>query len=303
MSTIQRLATPLPSQQQGASQATMVEQSRAVAEVHAAIVVAQQCPRNLDRATADMRRSCARPELAERAFYSYRRGGSAVTGPSVHLARELARCFGNFQSGVKELRRDDDARESEMVAWAWDVESNSRTEIGFMVPHRRDKTGGPVDLVDMRDIYENNANQGARRVREAILANLPPWFAEEAKTICHQTLAEGDGKTPLSERVASCIDGFKVMGVSEQQLADRIGQPTAAWTGVDIANLGVLYRSLTRGETTLADEFPQERVTVAEVQRNRPKAGQAPTPPEGVPAQPAQQIEEPPGWEPKGEQS
>ena len=35
--------------------------------------------------------SCRMQFLAERAFFRYNRGGSAVTGETVHLARELAR--------------------------------------------------------------------------------------------------------------------------------------------------------------------------------------------------------------------
>lgn len=45
---------PLPVPAGGITQTTAVEQSRAVAEVQAAVVVAQQCPRDLARAEADM---------------------------------------------------------------------------------------------------------------------------------------------------------------------------------------------------------------------------------------------------------
>src|SRR5438128_2491865 len=74
------------------SQVTAVEQARAVAEVQAAIVVAQQVPRDKDRALAEMRDSCSRMALANRAFYEVKNRGN---GPSVHLARELARTWGN----------------------------------------------------------------------------------------------------------------------------------------------------------------------------------------------------------------
>src|SRR4051794_39845438 len=84
-------------------QATAVEQARAVAEVQGAIVVAQQCPRSMSLAVQQMRESCRQKGLAERAFFRYSRGGGQITGPSVHLARELARCFGNIQYGITEL--------------------------------------------------------------------------------------------------------------------------------------------------------------------------------------------------------
>src|SRR5687767_8078344 len=100
-------------------QATAVEQARAVAEVQAAVIVAQKVPRDIAAVVAAMRESCDQPGLADRAFYKYPRGGQSVSGPSVHLARELARCFGNCQYGIIELRRDDLGKYSEMQAWAW----------------------------------------------------------------------------------------------------------------------------------------------------------------------------------------
>src|SRR5690606_11464831 len=140
-----------------------------------------QIPRDLASAVAAMRESCSQPALAERAFFRFPRGGHVVTGPSVHLARELARCWGNVQYGVQEMRRDDAAGTSEMQAWAWDVQTNTRSSHTFIVPHKRDKRDGPEKLVDMRDIYENNANNAARRLREAIFAVVPMWFTEQAK--------------------------------------------------------------------------------------------------------------------------
>ena len=247
-------------------QATVIEQSRAVAEVHAAIVVAQQCPRSITAAQTAMRESCRQKLLAERAFYRFPRGGSTVSGASVHLARELARCWGNVQYGIAELRRDDAAGISEMQAYAWDVQTNTRSAQIFIVPHVRDKRGGAGKLTDVRDIYENNANQGSRRLREAIFAVLPPWFVEEAKELCTAAMAEDDGK-PAQNRAAEAIAGFESIGVSAQQLVDKLGRPSHEWTGQDFAQLRVIFKSLQRGEVNRDDEFPTRVVTVAEITR------------------------------------
>lgn len=245
-------------------QATAIEASRAVAEVHAAILVAQQCPRNVQQAIAEMRASCQQTALAERAFYRFPRSGQTVSGPSVHLARELARCWGNVQYGLAELRRDDEHGQSEMQAFAWDVQTNSRNASIFIVPHKRDKRGGPERLTDMRDIYENNANNGARRVREAIFAILPPWFVEEAKDICSKTLTEGGGK-PLAQRIADAVKRFEELGITSEQMEQKLGRPNARWTEHDVAQLVVVYKSLQRGEVTAEDEFPPPRVTAADL--------------------------------------
>lgn len=252
-------------------QGTAIEQSRAIAEVQAAVVIAQQFPRNVQAALRDMRESCGMMALAERAFFRFPRAGGAVSGPSVHLARELARCWGNIQYGIAELRRDDRAGQSEMLASAWDIQTNARSSSIFIVPHKRDQRGGAVDLTDMRDIYENNANAGARRVRECIFSVLPPWFVEEAKELCNKTIANGadSGSTgkPLPQRISDMLGGFERLGITEDDIARKLGRPSGKWTAADVAQMGVVFRSIQRGEVTREEEFPATGVTVAEIQR------------------------------------
>lgn len=242
-------------------QATAVEQSRAIAEVQGAIVVAQQCPRDVQGAIASMRDSCKQSGLADRAFFKFPRGGTSVQGATVYLARELARCWGNIQYGVSELRRDDVHGQSEMQAYAWDVQTNSRVVTTFVVPHMRDKKDGPERLIDMRDIYENNANAGARRVRECIFSILPPWFVEEAKANCMSTLRNGGG-VPLPQRIANITAHFAQDGVTVDQLEKKIGRPTGKWTDVDYAQLTITLTSLRNGETTRELEFPPDDTAI-----------------------------------------
>jgi hypothetical protein len=245
-------------------QATAVEQARAVAEVQAAVVVAQQVPRDLTSAVTAMRESCRQKGLADRAFFRFPRAGSTISGPSVHLARELARCWGNVQYGIREMRRDDTAGISEMQAWAWDVQTNTRSEQMFVVPHKRDTKEGVKALVDLRDVYENNANLGARRLREAIFAILPTWFTEEAKELCTKTLQDGGGKS-LAQQAADVVRGFEGFGVSVDQLEQKTGRAKGKWTEHDLAQLRVVGASLRQGTVTVDDEFPPERVTAEEI--------------------------------------
>lgn len=266
--SVDRIASPNVPAPSHLGQATAVEQSRAVAEVQAAVVVAQQRPRSIQTALAEMEQSCRVMAMAERAFYRYNRGGTNVTGPSVHLMRELARCFGNLQYGIAELRRDDDLGFSEMQAFAWDVQTNTRSAQIFVVPHKRDKRGGAVALSDLRDIYENNANQGSRRLREAIRSVLPPWFVEKAVELCNQTLKDGGG-VPLAQRISQALAWFEQRGVTSQQIEAKLGRKADAWTPQDVAQLSVIMTSLHRGETTVEEEFPDEQVTGAEITQNK----------------------------------
>ncbi|MDG4721845.1 hypothetical protein [Thalassospira aquimaris] len=241
--------------QSGASQATRIEQSRAIAEVQGAIVVAQQRPRDITKAIASMTDSCRIQSLAEKAFFRFNRGGGTVSGPSIHLARELARCWGNIDYGIKELSRDDLAGVSEMQAFAWDLETNNRAETTFIVPHGRDTRQGVKKLTDLRDIYENNANAGARRLREMILGILPPWFVDDAKDLCTKTLTDGGG-IPLPKRIAGAVERYAELGVDAKRLGAKVGRPSGEWNAHDIAQLQVIYRSIQNGEVQIDDEFP-----------------------------------------------
>lgn len=266
---VDRFASPAAPAPDHLGQGTAIEQSRAVAEVQAAVVVAQQRPRNIDLARIEMQRSCAQKRLAERAFYAFPRAGETISGASIYLARELARVWGNIQYGIHELRRNDSEGYSEMQAWAWDLQTNTRTASTFVVPHKRDTKKGVKLLTDLRDIYESNANAGARRVRECIFAVLPPWFTGEAEDLCNETLSGGSAEE-LAGKFERAIAAYAQRGVTLDQLVSKLGKPRARWTGQDFAKIDVLFSSLRRNEITIDEAFPPARVTRDEITAARP---------------------------------
>lgn len=253
-------ASGTPARAGRVGQATTIEQARAVAQVQAAVIVAQNRPRDELVATAKTREACRVTALAAQAFFSFRRAGTTIAGPTIRLAEELARCWGNMDYGIVELSRNVEIGESEMLAYAWDLESNMRVSNTFIVPHRRDKSDdkgqpGYVELTSLRDIYENNANQGGRRLRECIFRCLPKYLIEEAETLCRQTLQKGDG-TPLVERREKLLAAFHDIGVTRERLERRIGLKADRLNEVDIANLSVIFQSIRRGEADPEEEFP-----------------------------------------------
>ncbi len=244
------------------SQATAIEQSRAVAEVQAAVIVAQNVPRDIQRAAAEMRESCGRLAMAEQAFYSVPNRG---TGPSVHLMRELARCWGNIEHGSAELRREDEAGVSEVQAFAWDKQANTRTSRTFIAPHERMKGGNRQRLTDLGDIQNNNNNAAARAVRECISNVLPRWFVEEAQTLCRRTLEHGEGK-PLPQRVEEMLNAFKGIGVVQKQIEAKLDKKRGQWDAGDVAQMGIVYTSITRDGVNRDEAFPPiEADTVSEL--------------------------------------
>ena len=250
--------------QRASSEAARVEQTRAIAEVAAAVRVAQDFPRDMSKAIEQMRMSCSQKSLADRAFYSVPRAGGRVEGSTVHLARELARCFGNVQYGMKETSRDDEKGESEVLAYAWDVENNVRQERGFIVPHQRMKNKERQALTDLADIANNNNSIAARALRECILTLLPVWFRDEAEAIAADTLSgESRGKA-LPQQIADAVTGFETeFNVTAPQMEARLARPRTRWTSADLGTLRVIFSELKRGEKAVEDEFPEQPIDLA----------------------------------------
>src|SRR5690606_23861025 len=119
-------------------------QQREIAEVQAAMVIAKKFPRDPIEAMDRILQACTRPTLAEGALYSYSRGGSDVTGPSIRLAEVAAQCWGNVQFGIRELEQRNG--ESSVEAFAWDIETNTRQVKVFQVPHVRHTRQGAKRL-------------------------------------------------------------------------------------------------------------------------------------------------------------
>jgi hypothetical protein len=254
------------------TQQTAVEQSRAVAEVQSAIVVAQNCPRDLARVEAEVRAACALPFVADRAFYSVPNRGDQK--PSIHLARELARIFGNIDYGVRELRRDDDAGESEIEAFAWEQERNVRIRRSFQVPHARMAGGSRQRLTNLGDIYNNNQNIGARAVRECILAALPDGLVALAADLCLETLRGANAEIPLADRVGKMVDAFaREWQITETQLEGRVGKPRARWSDDDLAKLRVDWRSIKSDGLDPASIFPSDTLGALQAQADAANDG------------------------------
>ncbi len=147
------------------------ESQRVIAEIQAAMIVAQRFPRNEKDCMDNILNAFTRVELCEKAMYEYARGGTAITGLSIRAAEAIFQLWGNVQFGVRELEQR--SGHSTVQAYAWDLQTNVREERTFHVEHIRATRAKTIRLEDPRDIYELVANQGARRLRACILAIVP----------------------------------------------------------------------------------------------------------------------------------
>ena len=223
---------------------TAMVTSRQAQEVQAAMIVAKRFPRDERESNDRILRACMRTSLAEAAVYEYSRGGTTVTGPSIRLAECIAQNWGNIDFGYIELAQKNG--ESQVMAYAWDLETNTRQTKVFTVPHKRHTKNGDYPLTDPRDIYEMVANQAARRVRSCILAIIPGDVVDSAVKQCDLTLKTGS-KVPLDERIKDMVAKFAEYEVTPEQLRVYIGKNVEAFTEADVVRLGKVYRSLKDG--------------------------------------------------------
>jgi len=225
--------------------------TRQAQEVQAAIVIAKSYPRDQNAARNRIMQACERESLAEVAIYEYPRGGTKVEGASIRLAEAIAQNWGNLDFGIVELEQGKD--DSSVMAYAWDLENNTRQMKTFTVPHRRDTRNGSTKLESARDIYEVVANQAARRLRACILGIIPGDVVEEAVATCNRTLTGGEKVDP--KRIAGMIEGFAEFKVTEDMIKTRLGHNLDACTASELAKLRKVYQSIRDGMGGIEDFF------------------------------------------------
>lgn len=227
--------------------------SRQAQEVQAAMVTAKKFPRNEFESFNRIMVACQRKGLAEKSMYEYPRGGERVSGPSIRLAEAMAQAWGNIDFGIIELEQK--AGESQVMAYAWDLETNTRQVKIFSVPHVRSKKSGNVVLTEPRDIYEQVANYGARRLRACILGIIPGDVVESAIEQCERTLT-GDNKEPLEDTIRAVAATFeKEYGVTIPMLEKFIGCRIESFTMQNLIRLKKVYVSLKDGMAKREDYF------------------------------------------------
>ena len=223
-------------------------------EIQSAIIVARRFPRNEDAAFERLMRSCKRPSFAADVAYSFPRGGSTVTGPSVYLAREFARVWGNIRHGAHVVSDDDERRT--IRAFAWDLETNTKceSEVTFkkLVQRKQWENGQKVTRwvePDERDLRELSNKHAAICKRNCLLELLPPDMVDDALRQADETLQSSAAEDPDATRKA-VIKAFTGVGVSVENLEAYLGHKLQQSQPSELVELRKLYKSIKDGSTT-----------------------------------------------------
>ena len=230
-----------------------VDEFRAIAEVQASMAIAKRFPRDEFLAYTRIMNACKRPSLAENAAYAYPRGGTTVTGPSIRLAEVLANAWGNIDYGYREVGSGPGYTDVE--AYAFDKESNSRSCRTFRVAHKRSARGKLTDLTDPRDVYELVANQASRRIRACILQIIPGDVTEEALKVCEATIKKAGGDVPVIDRIRKMAVAFQDFGVTTEMLERRLGHKLDSAIEQELVQLRRIYNSIRDGAAKREEFF------------------------------------------------
>lgn len=269
---------------------TQVASTRAAEEVKAAMTIAKMMPRDEISAQTRIVNACRRESLARVAIYSYPRGNQNVSGPSIRLAEVMAQCWGNIDFGIIELEQR--FGESTVMAYAWDLETNTRRQTQFTVKHVRTKGKGAdkqhTNLDDPRDIYEMNANQGARRLRACILGVIPRDVQDAAIEEVKKTLA-GDNETPIIDRIKKMVQVFAEVQVSQEMIEKRLGYRVDKATEKDLFDLRGIFTAIRDGQYGREDYFDvgdaQQRGEEKSLAEKINQTNQQPTPATNKPSE------------------
>lgn len=223
----------------------------AKAQIDSQVATARAYPRNVGKSLNNALAIVTMDEeTARTCTYSVPRGGKAITGASVHLARILLQTWGNIRAEARVIAIEPKHVVSEAVCW--DLENNSavKVEIKRSIMTR---SGRMSD--DMITVTGNAAN--AIALRNAVLAVIPAGITNKVYSAAVRKITgdiSSEEKMNLKRR--KVIDQFIAdYEVTEEQVLALVGKSSANHiTAQDITVLVGVWQAIRDGDSS-ADEI------------------------------------------------
>jgi len=257
--------------------------AREKATVFMAVEIAMRHPRDEAAAAKAVLAACQTPEFAEVGVYKIprknRKTGKTeeLPGPSVHLAREMKRRWGNFRSGVEVLSIGED--EIVIQGWAWDLESNNYTASPQAFKRKIWKFDYKAKETSLQDANDDEVRNlvnrfGAFCERNALLHLMPRQVVDAAVEACVQTQLraakelvdgarsnKGDGKAKMADTIDKLLKFFATHGVDRRRIQEHLACVLEDMGARELTELRQAARSLKDGTATADDLFPPDEFT------------------------------------------
>ena len=222
------------------------------AAVDVQVSTAKQYPRNVRKSTDNAIAIVTMDkETAATCNYAVPRGGKAITGPSVHLAKILAQTWGNIRCEARVIEVDNKRVTSEAVCW--DLENN--VAIKATVKRSILTRSGRMSE-DMITVTGNAANSIS--LRNAILSVIPKAVVDKVYKAALETVT-GDlsSDTKLTAKRTKVVNGLiSAYNVTEEEVLSAVGKQSLSHIGAnEIAVLIGVGQAIKDGDTTIDEAF------------------------------------------------
>ena len=218
-------------------------------EIDVQVATAHQYPRNLSRVLNNIETlATIDEETAASCFYTLRRSGKLIEGPSVRMAEIIASSWGNIRVQARII--DNDGKMITAQGVCHDLESNYA--VSAEVKRRITDKNGHTFSEDMQVVTGNAAC--AIAMRNALFKVVPMALfrkvVDKAKKV---SLGEA---TSLEETRMKMLDYFAKIGVDQQHLFDYLSVEKIDEIDTDICvELRGLATAIKEGTTTIAETF------------------------------------------------
>lgn len=218
-------------------------------EIDVQIATAKQYPRNLAQVLNNIETMATMDEdIASSCFYSLRRQGKVIEGPSVRMAEIIASSWGNLRVQARIIAND--GRMITAQGICHDLESNyaASTEVKRRIT---DKNGATFSD-DMQVVTGNAAC--AIAMRNALFKVVP---AALIKKVINKAKEVSIGKSlSLEQSRANMLEYYQKIGVTEKQILDYLSIEKIEEIDIDmVVELRGLANALKEGSTTVQEAF------------------------------------------------
>lgn len=272
----------------------------AAAEIQAAVILAKRFKRSEDEAYQRILKALDRFAFADKALYEYKRGKTRIEGPSVYLARECAKYWGNLRYGAVltgETTNDEGQQVITGYGYCWDIQNNVYEEEHFRVPRlvqRKDENGVTQWVVpDERDLREVVGKAGALATRNCILRILPEDYIADFCAKANATLEKNVRADPQAAKKA-LIEAFGKLNIPVTEVEAFLKCPLDRASPKQLVSLRNIWKSVANGEAVWYDFYkPKQEAETGSISFEdlQPKAAE--TAPETPAAPPPSQTPTP----------
>jgi hypothetical protein len=191
-------------------------------------------------------------------------GQSWIEGPSIKLANDVARIFGNNVNEIREIDVGD--------AWVFYARFTD-IETGFSMEraYRQRKSQGSIKTKDAERQLDISYQIGQSKSIRNCIVNALQIYADHAFELARNSLVDKIGRD-LDAYRKRVIEGLAKVPVALNRVERTIGRASKDWLAPDVARVIAMMKSIADGMATVEEVFPAIEATQPPAAPARPPA-------------------------------